>query len=225
MKKNIIIVTIIFFAIIIFFLIYSKTKINNDLSDINLNKAKSLMIVAHPDDETIWGGAHLLEDDYLVICVTCGANKKRVEELKKAMKISNDQYIALGYPNRGKYDIKPWENEENDLINDLKEIIKAKKWNVIVTHNLEGEYGHPHHKKTNEIVTNLYNELNIESDLYFFGKYYTKDSIKEVEQEVINKDYQKDKIKMIDVYKSQSFIKTSFNHMFDYEQWAKYEKE
>ena len=31
---------------------------------------KYLMIVAHPDDETIYGGAHLLTDDYTVVSIT-----------------------------------------------------------------------------------------------------------------------------------------------------------
>lgn len=40
------------------------------------------MFVAHPDDETIWGGSHLLKKHYLVVCLTNGNNKtrKRVHE-------------------------------------------------------------------------------------------------------------------------------------------------
>ena len=31
---------------------------------------KKLMIVAHPDDESLWGGCHLLEGDWHVVSVT-----------------------------------------------------------------------------------------------------------------------------------------------------------
>ena len=36
-----------------------------------------LMIVAHPDDELLWGGGHLIEGEYLVVCMTHGWNPKR----------------------------------------------------------------------------------------------------------------------------------------------------
>ena len=48
------------------------------------------MIVAHPDDETIWGGGHLLQDDYLVICLTNGNNQIRAKEFEKVMDQSHN---------------------------------------------------------------------------------------------------------------------------------------
>ena len=39
-------------------------------SVIHAQEPESLMIVAHPDDETIWGGSHLLKGHYLVVCLT-----------------------------------------------------------------------------------------------------------------------------------------------------------
>lgn len=32
------------------------------------SKADKLMIVAHPDDEVLWGGGHLYDKGYLVVC-------------------------------------------------------------------------------------------------------------------------------------------------------------
>ena len=46
-------------------------------SVIHAKEPESLMIVAHPDDETIWGGSHLLKGHYLVVCLTNGNNEKR----------------------------------------------------------------------------------------------------------------------------------------------------
>ena len=42
-----------------------------------LDDYDSLMVVAHPDDETIWGGAHLLKGKYVVVCITNGNNRTR----------------------------------------------------------------------------------------------------------------------------------------------------
>lgn len=45
-------------------------------SVIHAKEPESLMIVAHPDDETIWGGSHLINGNYTVLCITNGNNKK-----------------------------------------------------------------------------------------------------------------------------------------------------
>lgn len=49
-------------------------------SVIHAKEPESLMIVAHPDDETIWGGSHLTHGNYTVLCITNGNNKKRIYE-------------------------------------------------------------------------------------------------------------------------------------------------
>ena len=41
-------------------------------SVIHAQEPESLMIVAHPDDETIWGGSHLINGNYTVLCITNG---------------------------------------------------------------------------------------------------------------------------------------------------------
>lgn len=208
------------------FLIYNYNYVSKDYNKIDLEKTKKLMIVAHPDDETLWGGSHLLEDDYLVVCITCRQNRTRIKEFKKVMKKTNDQYIMLGYPDKILGIRSNWKQEENQIYNDIEKIMSLKNWDFIVTHNEEGEYGHIHHIKTNQIVTRVYNDSNIESDLYFFGKYYTKGNLSKLESKPpeINEELYKIKVdSLIEIYKSQSFIKEKFNQMFKYEDWIKYE--
>lgn len=213
-------------AIVSSILIYNYNYVDKDYTKIDLNRAKKLMIVAHPDDETIWGGAHLLESDYLVVCITCGADKTRVKEFKKVMKETDDQYIMLGYPDKVLGIRSSWKEDEIKIYNDLQQIISLKDWDLIVTHNVNGEYGHIHHKKTNKIVTQIYNDYNITEPLYFFGKYYTKGNLAKLEnkpKEIDEELYKKKVDNLIEVYESQSFIKESFNQMFRYEDWIKYE--
>ncbi len=196
-------------------------KVNKDITQLNLDKVNNLMIVAHPDDETIWGGARLLQDDYLVVCITCGNKKRRAKEFKKVMEISNNQYIMLGYPDKVKGVRSDWKDHYSDISNDLKKIITYKNWNLIVTHNPNGEYGHDHHKMTNKIVTDIYNKKD---NLYYFGKYYKPYNMKKIKNDLtkIDEKYLNiKKNKMIKVYKSQSFIEERFGHMFEYENWIK----
>lgn len=177
-----------------------------------------LMIVAHPDDETFWGGAHLIEDNYLVVCITCGTVKRRVEEFKKAMSITGDKYIMLGYPDltNGKKD--DWSKVHVNIKSDLEKIINYKHWEMIVTHNPYGEYGHIHHIMTNRMVT----ELSDEDVLYYFGYYFFERGIKSIEgMNTISSESRKIKMEQIvPIYASQIGAKKAFDHMFDYENFV-----
>ena len=218
----------ILIAVVSSFYIYEVNYVSKDWSSIDLNKARNLMIVAHPDDETLWGGAHLLEDDYLVVCITCGNNKTRSKEFKKVMEKTEDQYIMLGYPDKVLGIRSNWKHEEESIYGDLKKIILMKNWDLIVTHNEKGEYGHIHHILSHNIVSNIYNELNITNPLFFFGKYYTKKAIAVMEvlpSEIDNDLYDIKVNELIEIYKSQDFIKEKFNQMFRYEDWELYENE
>lgn len=221
---------IVFLIILIIFLIYYicyYSNLDKNISKINLDKIDNLMIVAHPDDETIWGGAHLIKDNYLVVCITCGRNRIRYHELKRVMKETNNSFLALYYPDKTFGKRNDWSKSYNKIYNDLEKIIKLKKWDTIVSHNYSGEYGHIHHRLTNKIVTDIYNDLELDNKLYFFGKYYTKKKIKYRPASVYKIDKKTLNIKrdkMIKKYKSQKFIQKMFGHMFKYEDWELYIK-
>lgn len=227
MKKSSIIINFILILLSISFavLIFNQNYVDKDWSKIDLNTVDNLMIVAHPDDELLWGGAHLLRDNYLVVCITCGPNITRVNEFKNLMEQTGDQYIMLGYPDKILNIRSNWNDDKDDIYKDLSDIISLKSWNVIVTHNKVGEYGHLHHKLTHQIVLDVYNDLNISDNLYFFGKYYTKSGLKKlsVKPDRITDEELIKKTELMDIYKSQSFIKEMFNQMFPYEEWTKYE--
>ena len=52
------------------------------LAELDLTGITHLMIVAHPDDETLWGGAHIADGGYLVVCITNGYNATRSAEFQ-----------------------------------------------------------------------------------------------------------------------------------------------
>ena len=196
-------------------------RVNKNFKDIDLSKTNKLMIVAHPDDDILWGGAHLIEDDYLVVCITCGTNKTRVNEFKQVMSKTNDKYIMLGYPDKTNGERDNWNSSKENMMKDLEEIINLKDWDLIVVHNPDGEYGHQHHKMASQFVTSLVDD---KSKLYYFGHYYSKDNIAAHEDEMSSIDGKtlEKKVRIIGLYKSQSFIQTTFDHMFEHEDWLSY---
>lgn len=187
----------------------------------NNYKYKNLMVVAHPDDDLLFGGTELMKDDYVVVCVTCGTSKTRLKEFKRMMNYFEDEYITLGYPDLVEGKKSEWIDEYDLITRDIKNIINLKEWDKIVTHNPNGEYGHIHHKMTNRIVTGLTND---KSKLYYFNKtystkYYKENNIsKTLDDKMCNK-----KRELFDkYYKSQVGLKV--RHLSDYEKVTSYDE-
>ena len=83
-----------------FYFDQSKVPHQKQINQLNLTECQRLMIVAHPDDETIWGGSHLLKGHYLVVCLTNGNNAKRKKEFMKIMKETHNQGLMFDYPDK-----------------------------------------------------------------------------------------------------------------------------
>ena len=218
----------ILFAILGSYIVYNlPMRAEVEINRIDLNKYKKLMIVAHPDDDMIWGGAHLIQDDYVVVCITCGTNEVRLEEFKSVMKATGDSYIALGYPDKTDGKRNEWITFYDEIKKDIDMILKSNNWDLVVTHNEKGEYGHIQHIKTNKIVTEAYNSNNYKFDLYFFGTYYSKKNIVSVEDELISisKPLLERKEEVLKLYESQSKVVKNLSHMNKYEMWQKYSGE
>ena len=142
-----------------------------------------LMIVAHPDDELIFGGAELIKygPEYKVICLTNNSNKIRKTEFKLVMeKLKVGSWEMLDYEDT----LEPLEEY------DLNSIINSRNWEKIVTHNPIGEYGHPQHKLVFDSV------LKITDNFYVFGK-----DAQKLDQNVLDT-----KIDLLTLYQSEQSI-------------------
>lgn len=79
-----------------------------DLDALDLDGYDKVMFVAHPDDDLLWGGRHLIEDDYLVVCMTRGNDPVRSAEFKSVMEATGDKYLILSYPDKIGKDRSSW---------------------------------------------------------------------------------------------------------------------
>jgi len=147
-------------------------------------EANKLMIVSHPDDESIFAGGTLLnENGWKVVCVTCNYDNIRREEFKRAMKFAGvEQYEIWDFLcGSVKFD-----EEKIKLL--LKRLLKEKTWEKIVSHNYKGEYGHFQHKELHKIIHNL-----IGDSFYMF----------EASDSKINNNLYRTKLELLKIYKSQ----------------------
>lgn len=117
---------------------------------------KTVVIFAHPDDELLWTGGFLLrykerlQIDF--ICLTAPFNISRIYGL-----INLDRYfktgkiICLGFE-----DDPAVYREGADLQFDdgWIEALNFDDYGLILSHNKEGEYGHPHHAYVHQTLKN-----------------------------------------------------------------------
>lgn len=223
-KAFILILTIAIFFVGLFFgdiylkyNYFQKKFLINTLQSLDLENYNNLMIVAHPDDEMFWGSSELLNKNYLVVCVTCGNDKIRVKEFKSVMKETNDKFIMLGYPDKIMFKRSNWKYSYKYITRDLKMIEDFKDWNMIVTHNKKGEYGHQHHKMVSKIVKNTCNN----DKMYVFGRYCSEANLRNGQCSFdyqLNEEALEKKETIINkYYNSQEKAAKRFEHMFSYE--------
>ena len=183
-------------------------------------KADLLLLVAHPDDELIWGGGHLLDDKYLVVCMTRGNDPVRSAEFKSVMEATGDKYLILSYPDKIGKDRSSWNYWKKDMEADIATVLNYKNWKQVATHNADGEYGHHHHQMTHQLVEEAYRETNCDAAFYSFGKYYVNDKVP-YDLEEMPKDLYIQKRKLAKLYVSQRTTVRKMYHMLPYEYWQK----
>jgi LmbE family N-acetylglucosaminyl deacetylase len=121
-------------------------------------KLKKLMIVAHPDDEIIFGGAELSRyENYKVVCVGGDLKYRRDEFFRAMVLIDCPDFEIWGIDlkavpdNTIKNQITPKETEQA-VSKKIKKLIESGNFEKIVTHEENGEYGHNQHKMIHRLV-------------------------------------------------------------------------
>jgi hypothetical protein len=106
---------------------------------------RSAIVVAHPDDETLWCGGYPLRypGDWTVLCCSV----PRIDPIR-AIKFF-DACAILGVCG----DVLPFtESQPNEALGHLDKL-DLSGFDLILTHNAAGEYGHRHHQSVHQYVT------------------------------------------------------------------------
>lgn len=121
---------------------------------------KALVVVAHPDDETIFLGGYILKNpewDWTVVAVTHSLESPRGAEFQRACERLNAKPKMLGM-------IDIYESVlDLDLISKALKEIARDSFDMVFTHNNVGEYGHPHHIAVHKAVKQVFKKP------YLFG--------------------------------------------------------
>lgn len=120
-------------------------------------RARRVVVTAHPDDETLWCGGLLLRypGDWSIIC--CSIPKR---DPIRAVKF-HLACAALGANGR----VLDWIETRSVPLRGLEQI-DLDGVDLVVTHGQAGEYGHQHHKQVNEFVRST---MPVEAELLTIG--------------------------------------------------------
>ena len=114
---------------------------------------KRAIIVAHPDDETLFGAGIVIRNpgDWTIHCCTIPASDPiRAVKFHDACRVLGAEGVVFPHT----------EPSANESISWLDEI-DLSQYDHIVTHNAVGEYGHQQHKDVHRYVVRKYGKKMI----------------------------------------------------------------
>ena len=117
--------------------------------------SRALMIVAHPDDETIWAGGIILANpkiDWTILCLCRASDKDRAPKFVKVAKALGARGIIEDLEDEGRLSLKASIKPIKKIIQDE---IGRQSFDYIFTHGENGEYGHERHVSTHLAVVEL----------------------------------------------------------------------
>jgi LmbE family N-acetylglucosaminyl deacetylase len=144
---------------------------------IKKQKKQILVIVAHPDDETIWMGGILLKmkeksNTYLTIISLCRKNDTdRAPKFAKVCEMlgASEYYMSdLDDTEEGHFK----EITTQDIVERIFGFTKfnGKKYDMVYTHGANGEYGHIRHIEVHRAVCEMLDKkLLLAKDIFFFS--------------------------------------------------------
>jgi len=128
------------------------------------------IIVAHPDDETLWAGGTILSHPswkWFIVCLCRGNDKERAIRFCNALKILRSEGIM------GCLDDGPEQRplDEKEVERTILDLLPPQHFDLIISHNPTGEYSrHLRHEEVSKAVIKLWHIGKISaSELWTFA--------------------------------------------------------
>jgi len=128
-------------------------------------KSKTIaVIVAHPDDETLWAGGTILSHPswkWFIVCLCRRSDTERAPRFYKALKVLKSEGII------GDLDDGPEQKplDEKEVERAILDLLPPKHFDLIISHNPTGEYTrHVRHEEASKAVIKLWHAGKISTN-------------------------------------------------------------
>ena len=122
------------------------------------------LIVAHPDDETLWAGGTILRHpswQWFIVCLCRGSDKERAPRFYKALQVLKSDGIMGGLDDGPEQ--KPL--DEKEVERAILDLLPPKHFDLIISHNPSGEYTrHVRHEEASKAVIKLWHAVKISAN-------------------------------------------------------------
>ena len=132
---------------------------------------KVALIVAHPDDETLWAGGTILSHpawECFIVCLCRGSDTDRAPKFRQALNVLRSRGAI------GDLDDGPDQRhlEENEVEKTILELLPPLYYDLVISHHPSGEYTrHIRHEETGQAVIRLWHSGKISTGEHWVFAY------------------------------------------------------
>lgn len=138
---------------------------------LRLKTGSALVVIAHPDDETIWMSGTILMNPqvkWTIFSLCRGNDSDRAPKFRKVCKYYGAREIISDLEDEGVMNIR---ESVPEIKKKIKRLLPVRSYDYVFTHGVDGEYGHPRHKGTHQVVKLLVESCKLKTKRFFVFSY------------------------------------------------------